>query len=84
MSRAPPGWVPERSIGHAWKACVPKGTEGSNPSPSAGQQIKFFKACRLALFVRVTEIRTPFDRWGALRAGVESEAQELEPKHSFG
>ncbi len=35
MSRARPGWVPERSIGHAWKACVPQGTEGSNPSPSA-------------------------------------------------
>ncbi len=30
------GWVPEWSIGHAWKACVlQKGTEGSNPSPSA-------------------------------------------------
>ena len=30
------GWVPERSNGLAWKACVPhKGTEGSNPSPSA-------------------------------------------------
>ena len=26
--------MPERSIGHAWKACVPQGTEGSNPSPS--------------------------------------------------
>jgi hypothetical protein len=34
MSRARLGWVPERSIGHAWKACVPQGTEGSNPSPS--------------------------------------------------
>ncbi len=31
------GRVPEWSIGHAWKACVlQKGTEGSNPSPSAG------------------------------------------------
>ncbi len=30
------GWVPEWSNGLAWKACVPhKGTEGSNPSPSA-------------------------------------------------
>ncbi len=35
MSRAQAGWVPEWSIGHAWKACVPQGTEGSNPSPSA-------------------------------------------------
>ena len=26
----------EWSIVHAWKACVLKGTEGSNPSPSAG------------------------------------------------
>jgi hypothetical protein len=26
--------VPEWSIGHAWRACVPQGTEGSNPSPS--------------------------------------------------
>ena len=26
--------MPEWSIGHAWKACVPQGTEGSNPSPS--------------------------------------------------
>lgn len=26
--------MPERSIGHAWKACVPKGTAGSNPAPS--------------------------------------------------
>ncbi len=26
----------ERSKAHAWKACVPqKGTEGSNPSPTA-------------------------------------------------
>jgi hypothetical protein len=30
------GWVTEWSIVHAWRACVlPKGTEGSNPSPSA-------------------------------------------------
>ena len=78
------GWVTEWSIVHAWKACVPKGTEGSNPSPSASQQIEFFKVYGRSLFVRVTEIRTPFDRWGALRAGVKSEAQELEPKRSFG
>src|SRR6266702_7322239 len=31
----PNGWVTERSIVHAWKACVPKGTRGSNPRPSA-------------------------------------------------
>src|SRR6266480_4283350 len=29
------GWVTERLIVHAWKACVPKGTGGSNPPPSA-------------------------------------------------
>ena len=29
------GWVTERSIVHAWKACVLKGTRGSNPRPSA-------------------------------------------------
>src|ERR1041385_1974543 len=28
------GWVTERLIVHAWKACVPKGTGGSNPPPS--------------------------------------------------
>src|SRR5437773_2550006 len=31
----PNGWVTERLIVHAWKACVPKGTRGSNPRPSA-------------------------------------------------
>jgi Chlorite dismutase len=29
------GWLTERSIVHAWKACVPKGSRGSNPRPSA-------------------------------------------------
>ena len=29
------GEVPEWSNGLAWKACVPQGTEGSNPSLSA-------------------------------------------------
>src|SRR5207237_2768236 len=28
---------------HAWKACVPKGTEGSNPSPSGSSQAQFFQ-----------------------------------------
>ncbi len=38
------GRVPEWSIGHAWKACVPlKGTEGSNPSPSAGFIISYLR-----------------------------------------
>ena len=56
---------------HAWKACVPKGTEGSNPSPSARSQVEFLEVCGRALFLRFTEIRTPFDRWGVLRAGVK-------------
>jgi hypothetical protein len=38
----------------------------------------------LALFVRTTEIRTPLDRRGALRARVKGEALKLEPKRSFG
>ena len=29
------GWVAEWSNAHAWKACLPKGNGGSNPSPSA-------------------------------------------------
>src|SRR5438105_11820689 len=33
-SRIREGWVTERSIVHAWKACVPQGTRGSNPLPS--------------------------------------------------
>src|SRR6266487_7097886 len=33
-SRNLKGWVTERLIVHAWKACVPKGTGGSNPPPS--------------------------------------------------
>lgn len=30
------GWVAEWSNAHAWKACLPKGNQGSNPCPSAG------------------------------------------------
>jgi hypothetical protein len=30
------------------------------------------------------EMRMQFDRWGALRARVKSEALKLEPKRSFG
>jgi hypothetical protein len=33
--RGPPGGVTERPKVHDWKSCVLKGTEGSNPSPSA-------------------------------------------------
>ena len=45
---------------------------------------KIYRVCGLALCNRITEIRTPFDRWGALRARVKSEALKLEPKRSFG
>src|SRR5213079_2812116 len=34
-SFAPGGWVAEWSNAHAWKACLPKGNQGSNPCPSA-------------------------------------------------
>jgi hypothetical protein len=33
--RGPPGGVTEWPKVHDWKSCVLKGTEGSNPSPSA-------------------------------------------------
>src|ERR1700730_3582527 len=35
LSFAPLGWVAEWSNAHAWKACLPKGNQGSNPCPSA-------------------------------------------------
>src|SRR5438045_6107623 len=38
-SRIREGWVTERSIVHAWKACVPQGTRGSNPLPSVSSFI---------------------------------------------
>jgi hypothetical protein len=64
MSPACPGWVPERSIGHAWKACVPQGTEGSNPSPSATPEIKDSEstllAFRLVNYVAVHEMAKIF------------------------
>src|SRR5262249_20821279 len=43
------GWVTERSIVHAWKACVPKGTGGSNPPPSASFTFRDFGVPRLEL-----------------------------------
>ncbi len=35
------GEVSERSKEHAWKVCVPHGTEGSNPSLSANKSITY-------------------------------------------
>ena len=51
------GWVPEWSIGHAWRACVPQGTEGSNPSPSA----ILVSAFRLLLVRVAAEKALPFE-----------------------
>ncbi len=78
------GWVTEWSIVHAWKACVPKGTEGSNPSPSASFIIYTLRVRNQVLCMRIMEIRTMFDRWDALRVGVKSEALKLEPTRSIG
>jgi hypothetical protein len=47
------GWVTERSIVHAWKACVPKGTRGSNPLPSVLLRIKRFAGLLLRFRPRV-------------------------------
>ena len=44
------------------------------------QTARFHRTLR----AHMPEIRTPFDRWGALRARVKSDALELEPKRSFG
>jgi hypothetical protein len=41
------GWVTEWLIVHAWKACVPKGTGGSNPPPSAFDSLTFFQHLQL-------------------------------------
>jgi hypothetical protein len=75
MSPACPGWVPERSIGHAWKACVPQGTEGSNPSPSATPpETKDLEstllAFRLVNYVAVHEMATIFVVPGASGGGL--------------
>src|SRR5947209_19618174 len=43
----PSGWVTEWSIVHAWKACVLKGTEGSNPSPSARESSSAISRARV-------------------------------------
>lgn len=46
---APRGWVTEWSIVHAWKACVPKGTAGSNPAPSARLRLDYLRAAARAI-----------------------------------
>src|SRR5207237_7811236 len=50
----PSGWVTEWSIVHAWKACVPKGTEGSNPSPSASS---ISCSCSILLFPKIASLQ---------------------------
>src|SRR6476620_7119780 len=44
------GWVTEWLIVHAWKACVPKGTGGSNPPPSAPASLSQAWMDRLSTF----------------------------------
>ncbi len=39
--RRPGGGMAERLKAHAWKACSPKGVEGSNPSPSSTLRLRF-------------------------------------------
>ena len=53
-------------IWHAWRACVPQGTEGSNPSPSATIHIADGCSVGGALVVRLTvldgEVAVPCTR----------------------
>src|ERR1700731_4443397 len=76
------GWVTEWSIVHAWKACVPKGTEGSNPSPSASSRQRNHPACNLALFIRITRFERRSTGGAPLRARVKSEGLRLKPKRA--
>src|SRR5438874_12580710 len=77
---APTGWVTEWLIVHAWKACVPKGTGGSNPPPSA-------IVLRAARFARSTSYPTTrFSRHAhpSRIAGVTSasfKARRVNPKN---
>ncbi len=57
---------------------------GSNPTPSAISAISSNPWLTLRFAFAVWRFETQFDRWGALRARVKSEALELEPKRSFG
>src|SRR5437016_5854157 len=74
------GWVTEWLIVHAWKACVPKGTGGSNPPPSA-------IVLRAARFARSTSYPTTrFSRHAhpSRIAGVTSasfKARRVNPKN---
>ncbi len=67
------------------KLRAPKGHRGFESLPHRHCST-FTESMTLAKIVRVhvTKIRTLFDRWGALRAWVKSEALRLEPKRSFG
>ena len=64
--------------------CAPKGHRGFESLPIRQIADENLSTRNLVLFIRMTEIRTPFDRWGALRARVKSEALELEPTQSVG
>src|SRR5437868_13754582 len=76
---APTGWVTEWLIVHAWKACVPKGTGGSNPPPSA-------IVLRAVRFARSTSYPTTLSRHAhpSRIAGVTSasfKARRVNPKN---
>ena len=56
--------------------------EGSNPSLTASLLIPAWHVVLTTpLRFHLPEIRTPFGRWGALRAIVKSQALKPEPKH---
>jgi hypothetical protein len=77
-------WLSGRKQRFAKAPYLSKGTEGSNPSLTAMLHVRKSMIPVNIARVPLTEIRTLFDRWGALRAGVRSEAPELEPKRGFG
>ena len=66
--------------------CAPKRHRGfeSLPIRQLEERTQCFARSRLLVRDHAMEIRTPFDRWGASRARVKSEAHLPEPKRSFG
>src|SRR5438067_12813342 len=74
-SRIREGWVTERSIVHAWKACVPQGTRGSNPLPS----VSLVKTAREG-----ERITFPHNNAGHVRLGSSLSAGGAAPLRSHG
>ena len=56
------GWVTEWLIVHAWKACVPKGTGGSNPPPSV-----LLRACASQDWRPASNVRARLSRLAMVR-----------------